>query len=304
MDAFELIQNGKISRYFRSRKKLIHAGLVSHITQRAVGKDVLFLDEDDYRSMLALMKKLSIKYEIKIYAFCLMPNHMHFLLCPGQDNLHIFFRDLCGIYAKRFNKRYERKGHLFGGSFRQSVVLDDAYLLTASLYIHLNPVRAGLIDDPRRYRFSSCRLYTTKEAPQSFVDSAFVLSLLANNQGKRISIYNELLDRGISVESGNVLEDEQAVERLISFLKKSFPPFLSRQRKRVDKSTLLYSFEPLEEKIADFENLRGLRKPESMKAKKYLVEQLLARGYTATQVADRLAVSRKTVYNILAYRDV
>jgi putative transposase len=203
MDAFELIQNGKIRRCFRSRNKFVQAGLVSHITQRAAGMDILFIDDEDYSAMLTLMKELSMKHEIKIYAFCLMPNHMHFLLCPGQSNLHVFFRDLCGFYAKWFNKRYERKGHLFGGSFRQSVVLDEGYLLTASLYIHLNPVRAGLIGNPRQYRFSSCRLYTTKDAPQSFIDPAFVLSLIANNQEKRISIYNELLDRGKDVESGN-----------------------------------------------------------------------------------------------------
>ena len=148
-DIFQLLEDGKVSRYFRSRKKLLQGGLISHVTQRAAGKDVLFLDKHDYLAMLAFMKELAQKHETSIYAFCLKPNHLHLLLRPAQDNLHLFFRDLCGRYARRFNVRYERKGHLFGGRFRQSVISDEKYLLAASLYIHLNPVRGGLVSDPR-----------------------------------------------------------------------------------------------------------------------------------------------------------
>jgi putative transposase len=303
MDIYQLIQDGKISRYFRARKKLVHAGLVSHITQRAAGSDILFLDDDDYRSMLALMKELCKKYGMTVYAFCLLPNHIHLLLNPSQNNLHMFLRDLFGRYAVRFNKRYERKGHLFGGPFRQSVILSEGYLLAVSLYIHLNPVRAALVSDPRQYRFSSCRLYTEKKAPESFVDPKLVLSLLANKEEVRPLLYTELLNRGKGVDTGNVLEDEQATERFMFFLKKSFPAFLSKSDKNERGQALLpSSSEVPDEQIADFESLRGLRKPESMKAKRYLVEQLLARGYTMTQVAERLEISRKTVYNILTYR--
>ena len=298
IDVFQLIQDGKIRRYFRSRQKLIHAGLISHITQRAAGKDVLFIDKHDYLAMLGFMKELSKKYETSIYAFCLMPNHIHLLVRPGQDNLHLLVRDLCGRYAKQFNRRYERRGHLFGGPFRQSIVIDEAYLVAASLYIHLNPVRAGLVEDPREYRFSSCRLYAAKEAPASFVDSRFILSLLSEREGEAISRYGELLDRGRGLDAGNVLEDEGAIERFTGLLKGAFAAILPRSKKKDSESSLVFASDPLGEKILDFENLRGLRKPESMAAKKYVIQQLLARGYTKTQIADNLGISRKTVYNL------
>ncbi|NWF56386.1 MAG: transposase [Syntrophaceae bacterium] len=301
IDVFQLIQDGKIRRYFRSRKKLIHAGLISHVTQRAAGKDLLFVDKHDYLAMLGFMKELSADYETSIYAFCLMPNHIHILLRPGQENLHLFFRDLFGRHSRRFNRRYERKGHLFGGPFRQSVILDEGYLLAASLYIHLNPVRAGLVSDPCEYRFSSCRLYARKEAPESFVDSQLVLSLLSEREGEQVARYNELLDRGRELDSGNVLEDERAIERFRSLLKNAFPPFLFKFRKKRSEPAGVFSSDFSADELDDFENLRGLRKPESMAAKKYLVEQLLARGYTRTQIADNLGISRKTVYNLLAY---
>ena len=78
-----------------------------------------------------------------------MPNHVHFLLRQNEANLHEAMRDLFSRYARRHNKKYERKGHLFGGRYRQAVCLDESYFLAVSLYIHLNPVRAGLVVQPR-----------------------------------------------------------------------------------------------------------------------------------------------------------
>ena len=71
-----------------------------------------------------------------------MPNHVHLLLSPTESNLYDAMRDVFARYAMMFNRKYERKGHLFGGPYRQAVCLDDSYLLAASLYIHLNPVKA------------------------------------------------------------------------------------------------------------------------------------------------------------------
>ena len=296
MDPFQLIEEGRISRYFRSRKKLNKGSLISHITQRAAGRELLFVEDHDYLAMLSLMKELSKKYAVTIYAFCLMPNHMHLLLQPEYDNLSVFIRDLCGRYAKQFNKRYERKGHLFGGPFRQSIVNDDSYLLAASLYVHLNPVSAGLVNDPAKYRFSSLMLYTKDEAPRSFVKPDLILSLLSGKAKERKMRYKELVERGKTLEAGNVLEDEHVIVRFMASLKDHFPSF-TRRRKTTATDM------PSEEGNIDFENLRGSRKPESKKARKYLVEQLLARGYTRTQIAEQLNISRKTVFNILTFRE-
>ena len=112
-------------------------GLVSHITQRAAGKEPLFLEDADRLYMLGLLKDISHKQSINVYAFCLMGNHVHILLSNQEENLYDAMRDLFSRYAMWFNKKYERKGHLFGGPYRQAVCLDDGYLVTASVYIHL-----------------------------------------------------------------------------------------------------------------------------------------------------------------------
>ncbi|MDZ7696567.1 MAG: transposase [Deltaproteobacteria bacterium] len=150
MDAHfdELIRQGKIKRIFRAKQKLTVPDIVSHITQRAAGKEPLFLEEADYLFMLANMKDITQKRSLEMFAFCLMPNHIHLLVSPREGELNEAMRDLFSRYAMMFNRKYERKGHLFGGPYRQAVCLDDAYLLVASLYIHMNPVRAGLVEDP------------------------------------------------------------------------------------------------------------------------------------------------------------
>ena len=182
MDPLELIRQGKIKRYFRATRKLNIPNMVSHITQRAAGKEPLFLENGDYLFMLALLKEIANNHTLRIYAFCLMQNHIHLLLSPEEDNLYDAMRDLFSRYAMKFNRKYERKGHLFGGPYRQAVCLDDSYLLAASLYIHLNPVKAGLVVDPQVYRWSSCRLYYEVNAPESYVDPNFILRLLSENK--------------------------------------------------------------------------------------------------------------------------
>ena len=179
MDPLDLIETGKISRFFRATRKLDSPGIVSHITQRAAGKEPLFLENADYLFMLWLLKEIAQNYSLKIYSFCLMPNHIHLLLSPEKKNLFDAMRDLFSRYAMKFNRKYERKGHLFGGPYRQAVCFDDNYLLAASLYIHLNPVKASIVADPIEYRWSSIGLYCNENVPKSFVDPYLILNLLS-----------------------------------------------------------------------------------------------------------------------------
>ena len=72
----------------------------------------MFLENNDYIFMLGLLKEIAQNYSLNIYAFCLMPNHLHLLLSPKEKNLYDAMRDLFSRYAMKFNRKYERKGHL------------------------------------------------------------------------------------------------------------------------------------------------------------------------------------------------
>ena len=304
MDPLDLIQQGKISRYFRSTRKLAVPSLVSHITQRAAGKDPLFIEDGDYLFMLGLLKEVSGKYSLKIFSFCLMPNHVHLLLSPTEENLYDAMRDLFARYARWFNRKYERKGHLFGGPYRQAVCFDDRYLLAASLYIHLNPVKAGIEEDPKQYRWSSVRLFCEDDAPKSFVDPGFILKLLSKGTLEKKNQYRRLLMRGVGIETEPVLEKEDAIDRFCSKLVSMFPRLFKQvdAKKHVSSASGmdLLSMEALEKQIEDMKNKRfPANNPKSKTAKKFIIEQLIARGYKRIEIAEKLGMSRKTIYNIL-----
>jgi len=277
--------------------------LVSHITQRAAGKEPLFLEDSDYLFMLGLIKEISHQLSIKMYAFCLMPNHVHLLFSPQEDNLYDVMRDLFSRYAMKFNRKYERKGHLFGGPYRQAVCLDDGYLLAASLYIHLNPVKAGLTKNPQNYRWSSCGLYYNDNAPEAFVDPDFVLGLLTRSDLESKRRYRLLLEKGKGIETDHVLEQKDAIGNFQSKLAAMFPSLFRYvdKKKQIAKTSgiNLLGMDEVEKQIESIRKDPFHFKPESRKAKKYLIEQLIARGYKRAEIAERLSVSRKTIYNIL-----
>jgi putative transposase len=293
----------KINRHFRARRKLKTPNLVYHITQRAAGKEPLFLEDKDHLYMLWLLKKVARKYSLTFYAFCLMPNHVHLLLSPKEANLYDAMQNLFSRYAMVFNRKYERKGHLFGGPYRQAVCLDDLYLLTASLYIHLNPVRARLADDPLDFRWSSCGLYTADDAPESFVSPGFILNLLSGDGVEKSKRYRHLLEHGGKLKIDEVMEEKEAIERFRRGLSSKVPNLLqwiARKTKTATSSSKdLLDIDELERRIQEMKTTHFPNKPESQKAKRFLIEQLIARGYNRGEIAKRLEISRKSVYNIL-----
>jgi putative transposase len=303
MDLDELIQKGKVKRIFRAKRKLTVPDVVSHITQRAAGKGPLFLEDSDYLYMLANMKDVAKKRSLDVYAFCLMPTHVHFLISPRGDKLNAATRDLFSRYAMMFNRKYERKGHLFAGPYRQAVCLDDSYLLAASLYIHVNPVRAGVVTDPRGYRWSSVKLFHDPNAPQAFVKADFVLRLLGRDKQKRKKIYSDLLERSIPLSTGDVLEQVDAVTQLRRALARIFPAVFCSVGKKKQIAQLsgleLLDEEEIMETIMSMRDGGKRMTPKTRKARRFLADQLIARGYKRQAIAAMFGVSVKTLYNTL-----
>lgn len=300
MDPINELESGRVKRFFSARQKINAPGVISHVTQRASGAEKLFHEEDDYLEMLARLKQVSHTYELEFIAFVLMPNHIHLLLLQKEANLHEAMRDLFSKYARRHNKKYERKGHLFGGRYRQAVCLDEAYFIAVSLYIHLNPVRAGLVLQPRDYRWSSCRLFTESEVGESFVSPLRILELLSSDSLQAQDIYREMLEEGRKIKIGEVLEDRQAIHDLQTNLSSVFHLFRKLARLRKVDAPKHWRDSELDERITTFVEGPIHPLPSDKAAKKYLVEQLISRGLTRREIAQKLGVSRKTIYNLLA----
>lgn len=138
----------------------LYYGQFYHIYNRAVGNDLLFYEEDNYRYFLQkYFKYLSNK--INTYAYCLLPNHFHFLIQPIIDDpklLSEIFRQLFISYSMAINIRNKRRGNLFEKNFKRKIIQQESYLKSAVLYIHSNPVHHNVTDDYKNYLHSSYRI--------------------------------------------------------------------------------------------------------------------------------------------------
>ena len=135
--------------------RVVVPGLPHHITQRGNRRQPTFFCDEDYQCYLDLMAQSCSVHQVEIWAYCLMPNHVHLIAVPQSvDGLRRAIGEAHRRYTRMVNFRERWRGHLWQGRFA-SFVLDEPYLLTAARYVELNPVRAGLASAPSRYRWSS-----------------------------------------------------------------------------------------------------------------------------------------------------
>ena len=125
--------------------RVVVPGLPHHITQRGNGRQQTFFCDEDYEYYLELMGQWCTVHQVEIWAYCLMPNHVHLLAVPqSPDGLRLAIGEVHRRYTRMVNFREGWRGHLWQGRFA-SFLLDEPYVLTAARYVELNPVRAGLV---------------------------------------------------------------------------------------------------------------------------------------------------------------
>jgi putative transposase len=115
-----------------------------HVTAQAVCGSDLFLDDDDRLAFLWLLGSVTTRFELGCRAYCLMGTHYHLVLQGRQEDLSVAMQQLNGRYAKRFNARHARRGHIFSDRYSAYIVRDEHHLEEACGYIAANPVKAGL----------------------------------------------------------------------------------------------------------------------------------------------------------------
>ncbi|MCF1183057.1 transposase [Marichromatium gracile] len=136
--------------------RFVLPGYPQHVIQRGNNRQRILFEEDDYWFIWEKLKAATEKFQCSIHAYVLMPNHFHLLLTPHQDNgIGKLMQYVGRYYVQYFNARYERTGTLWEGRYRATLLDPKDYLLPVSLYIESNAVRAGLVDHPADYGWSS-----------------------------------------------------------------------------------------------------------------------------------------------------
>jgi len=166
------------------RPRLIAPGLLYHVIARGNQKRKTFLDGRDYQAYLERMGRYRRRYGYTIHAYCLMPNHVHLLIESSEQPLGKFMQGLQQTYSQYFNLRYRKIGHVFQGRYKAIVCQQDEYLLELIRYIHLNPVRAGMVKSPEGYLYSGHRAYVDGKTTET-IDPLKVLELLGGKAGYR-----------------------------------------------------------------------------------------------------------------------
>jgi putative transposase len=138
------------------RARLRIADMPVHIIQRGNNRGACFFSDTDYLVYLRHLEELSARFACSVHAYVLMTNHVHLLLSSRElDGASSVMKHLGQRYVQYVNRSYARSGTLWEGRFRSSIVQADLYLLRCQRYIELNPVRAGMVEHPAEYRWSS-----------------------------------------------------------------------------------------------------------------------------------------------------
>jgi putative transposase len=172
--------------------RIIRPDATYHVTHRGNNRDAIFREESDYHYYLELVCSAQRKFEFELYHYVLMPNHVHFILRSSTSKtISPALKWMAQMYSVHFNAVYGKTGHLWGDRFFSKEIDNDAYLLTAGIYVELNPVRAGLVDDPKKYDWSSHTFYTDNSSKVPLNPSQSYLGL-DQSPSQRRAIYNAL----------------------------------------------------------------------------------------------------------------
>ena len=167
-------------------------GVPQHVVQRGNNREPCFYAVDDYYRYLADLHDAAIKNQVAIHAFVLMTNHVHLLATPGQAyTISHMMQDLGRKYVRYINHTYLRSGTLWEGRYKASLVDSEAYLLTCMRYIEMNPVRAGMVDSPGEYRWSSYSR-NAQGKDNKIIEDHPVYQSLGTTESDRRQAYREL----------------------------------------------------------------------------------------------------------------
>lgn len=192
------------------RKRIWYNGATYHITARGNRRNDIFRDEEDFQVYLMFLEEALFHfshYNYKLIAYCLMDNHVHLMIKTDNKPLGVFIARLHSRYTRYFNKKYNYIGHLFQDIYFAEIIEDDTQMLETSRYVHLNPVKARMVDFPLDYKWSSYPMLIGKNE-EKLINSEILLNYFKYEI--RFKLYKEFVEKKLkSLREALELKDNE-----------------------------------------------------------------------------------------------
>lgn len=231
--------------------RIEYPGALYHVTSRGNERRDIFLDNFDRKKFLGILEDYHDRYGILIHCYVLMDNHYHLVMETPKGNLLKVMHGINSGYTGYFNRKYGRAGHLFQGRYKGILIDKDAYLLELSRYVHLNPVRARIVDMPERYGWSSYPGYIWKRVEVPWVEYGWVLSHFGIDRARSKNKYREFVSQGVG-------------ERKENPFKELYGQLILGRKEFIEKAKALLGGKEVSQEIVERKTLRSHAKPEDI----------------------------------------
>lgn len=304
-------------------------GALHHVMGRGIDKIKIFVNENDRNDFIRRIANLSSDDAFQVYAWALMGNHFHLLFRTGKQSLSDSMRKLLTGYVVNFNRKHDRTGHLFQNRYKSILCEEDPYLLELTRYIHLNPLRAGVVESLKELReYPWCGHSTiTGRFERQWQDTETVLAYFGRRRKRAIERYEDFVARGIEFgkrpelvggglirslggwsevlssrrKGGKAFSDERMLGSS-EFVKAVISDAEERARATLRLTSTMPDLTTLAKKICEGEGVdqeelcSGLRKRDVVKARRLFCQLAVKMmGYSGAEVARFLGVTTSAV---------
>lgn len=308
-------------------------GALHHVMGRGIERTTIFRTDHDREDFLKRLSELSMNKDLIVYAWALMPNHFHLLVRTGREPISRSMRKLLTGYVVNFNIRHKRHGHLFQNRYKSIICEEDPYLMELARYIHLNPLRAGIVKNLKQlahYRWAGHSAIMGR-VKRDWQDTGMILAYFGNGR-KATEKYEQYVREGISegkrpdlVGGGGLIRSLGGWSQVLSFRRKGMKVasderilggdkfiqrLLTEADKREKETLRLFCRVPdlsslaaalvKGERVEEQELRSGMRKREVVKARRLFCQLAVGKmGYPGAEVARFLGVTTSAVNRLV-----
>jgi REP element-mobilizing transposase RayT len=276
--------------------RIEYPGAVYHVTSRGNARQSIFIDDVDRQVFLEVLGNVVKKYNWLCHAFCLLDNHYHIMVETQDPNLSLGMRQLNGVYTQRVNIRHHRVGHIFQGRYKAILVEKNEHLLELCRYIVLNPVRAGMVSEPRQWQWSSYTATAYAIKTSDFLTVTWILGQFAKKTNEARKIYRKF------VADGLLKQEPSPWKKLVGQIVFGGSDFVADIQSRLIDAEKIGEI-PRAQRFPGRPTLGELFPKQEKQDKTVRNKQIemthMQYGYTLKEIADQLHIHYTTVSKVL-----